>query len=87
MVKSHPEYSAGMRGAYIGVATKATSLNKAIQNITGELKNIDLVLVGLEEFYDQRFAEDEPSEYFQELIDMLADFLVGYKYVDLHPLN
>ena len=85
--QAHPEYSSGMRGAYVGVATKAASFAEAVAKITAELLDIDLVLVGCDDLYDVRFLEDEPSGYFKELIDLLDEFVVGYKNIDLHPLN
>ncbi|WP_026942190.1 hypothetical protein [Hellea balneolensis] len=85
--QSHPEYDSGMRGAYVGVATKAGSFEEAVSKISAELMDIDLVLVGCDDLYDIRFLEDEPSGYFKELIDLLDEFAVGYRNIDLHPLN
>lgn len=85
--QSHPEHKNGMRGAYVGVAATGNSLVEAITKIAGELQEIDLVLVGCDNIYDTRFLEDELSTYFEELVGLLDEFPVGYKHIDLHPLN
>lgn len=83
--KDNPEYSDGMRGAYVNIVCSAKSLRKAIKLMTKELLEIDLEITGFEFVFDERFLNRSPSEYERTLLDKLELYPVQFENVHYFP--
>jgi len=83
--EANPEYSEGMRGAYVNIVCSAKSLRKAIKLMSKELLEIDLKITGFDFIFDERFLDRAPSEYERTLLDKLGSYPVQFENVHYFP--
>ena len=83
--KENSEYDNGMRGAYVTFACRAEDIEAATILVTQEMKDIHLIVMGFENFYDQRFMDGTPTEYERTLLEKLDSYPVQFKEVHYFP--
>lgn len=83
--EGNPEYSDGMRGAYVNIVCLAGSLRKAVKLMSKELSEIELKIVGFDFVFDERFLDRAPSEYERALLARLETYPVQFEKVHYFP--
>ena len=80
--RSNPEFTEGMRGAYIAIVCRAHDISSAVDCISKELAEHALTVRGFDYLFDIKYFDRKSSKYEDKLVHRLGIYPVQFE--DVH---